>query len=1443
MDRLARWLILMIVTCVALALTAVLIAAASPSTRNVRSAERQVESVAVLEPALAKALAVAPPDQRLDVIVELREQVDPASLDTGDTPDLGTRRLMISAMQATAERSQAELRAYLSARWLSGDVTRVFSFWIFNGLAVNGARPGVVRDLAAHPDVALIRLDHWRRWIDAAPDSSFVDHPSSVEWGIGRVRADQVWSTLGFSGTGVAVANLDSGVDWQHPALQANYRGYSPKGFHNHEGNWFDATGEGALYPVDGNGHGTHTMGTIVGHAGVGVAPGARWIAVRAFDTFGFGLDSWLHAGFQWLLAPDGEPDLAPQVVNNSWGNNLSTLTTFQRDIDALRAAGIFVLFSAGNAGPDRGTVGSPASLPGAFAVGASDQDDEVASFSSRGPSPWREIRPHVVAPGVNVNSTEPGGAYGIGQGTSMAAPHVAGTVALMLSARPDLTITQTAFILTSTAMPLGEAVPNDDAGYGRLDAYAAVALAANAGLISGTTYGAGVPLSHVTIRATPAISGLDGIAASDRAGRYKLFLGSGYYDLTASAFGYVTAYDHAVPVTTGVVTARDFDLVPLPTGRVQGTVTAAGGRKVDATLNVLGTPVTITATGGSYSLDLPSGSYTLQAHALGYRVVTARVTVTTGQSTYYDFVLPDAMRVLLLDSGQWYYQSQVSYYRQALDDLSYTYDELRLKHLPADTPTLTDLLPYDLVIWSAPGDSPGLVRAGNVITDYLGNGGNLLLSGQDVAYWDGGGIRSLQRYYTNFLHSVFRADNAPSRQVVCLDDSAFGGISLTIQGVGGADNQNWPDEIRVYQPDHASLACQYQGGQGAVIQAGFCNAHRALNLGFGFEGINDGADRADFMAHALDWFASPRQVAGVELMRKSDATQIAPPGDIVTHTFRLRNLGEVGVPDLIHIEIAGNEWETTILTRTAELSPCATTPIGLRVKIPGDVTWNAFDTVTMTARSSVDPALSQTLVLTSKVPAPVLLVDDDRWYDQEQAYEDALNAAGLPYDRWEVTGFFGGGSPPDEVLAWYPAVLWFTGYDWFDPLHSSELDRLTGYLDSGGRLFLSSQDALYYVGSSDLFRDYFGVITHSEVFSQTAVQGVPGHVLGDGLGPVELIYPFKNWSDSVLPSPGTQIAFRGQHGQPGALTREGACDVAPMACRWRTAFFGFPFEALPGETRTTLMPRLVGWLSWLGGSDLQSERALAQIGDTVDYTLTLRNDGPGTVFGAAVSNTLPAGTVLVDGPAGGAAYDAQNRRIAWTGDLDSGAAVTFTYRLSLTQGMAQVPLRNAADVLLGEQGLHFQRQADVRLAAPDLAASSLRVSPEDASHAPAPVGSSAELLVTLVLRNEGLADTPDATVDNPLPWPLRLVTGTLSSGGVGLATELPGENRVRWEGAVAIGAPVTVTYRAVAPSVLQDGIWLFNAAHLQDGMSGAWERGHWLYVQPYRQFFPFVTR
>jgi hypothetical protein len=159
--------------------------------------------------------------------------------------------------------------------------------------------------------------------------------------------------------------------------------------------------------------------------------------------------------------------------------------------------------------------------------------------------------------------------------------------------------------------------------------------------------------------------------------GRYQLFLGAGYYDLVASAFGFAPASAHAVPVVTGTVTARNFRLTPLPTGQVRGTVEAVSGESVEATVSALGTPATTAATGGSYQLALPGGRYTLEARALGYRVVTASVTVTAGQDTFYDFVLPQ--RSPAVRTAPWYYQSQ-ALLSSGLDDLAYAYDERRLK-------------------------------------------------------------------------------------------------------------------------------------------------------------------------------------------------------------------------------------------------------------------------------------------------------------------------------------------------------------------------------------------------------------------------------------------------------------------------------------------------------------------------------------------------------------------------------------------------------------------------------------------------------------------------------------------------------------------------------------------------------------------------------------------
>jgi subtilisin family serine protease len=297
-----------------------------------------------------------------------------------------------------------------------------------------------------------------------------------------------------YTGVGSVVGSFDTGVDMDHPDLAPRYRG-------NHSISWFDPYGEHAS-PFDPNGHGTHTTGTAVGGdasgSNIGVAPGAQWIAAKAWDDQGVGLASAFHEIFEWFLAPGGDPANAPDVVNASWGFFESgCIPEFQADIQALRAAGIFPAFAAGNDGPDPGSVHSPGADPESFAVGATDFFDDIAFFSARGPSPCGGIiKPELSAPGVSILSTLPGGDYLAADGTSMATPHVTGAVAVLRSINPALTVDELEAALTLGAVDLGPAGPDNSFGAGRLDLFQSAQIALG-----------GIDRPIVTIAATDSVA------------------------------------------------------------------------------------------------------------------------------------------------------------------------------------------------------------------------------------------------------------------------------------------------------------------------------------------------------------------------------------------------------------------------------------------------------------------------------------------------------------------------------------------------------------------------------------------------------------------------------------------------------------------------------------------------------------------------------------------------------------------------------------------------------------------------------------------------------------------------------------------------------------------------------------------------------------------------
>ena len=414
-----------------------------------------------LDPVIQKSLVSQQPGEMLSVIITLRQQADLSQV--GGADPAACRQGLVRALQATANATQGRLIALLNTRQSQGAVARFEPFWVFNGFSLT-ATPAMIAELAQDPDVLSFTPDD----IQIVPAQL-----GPAEANISLINAPALWDQ-GKTGQGVVVASMDSGVDAAHPDLASRYRGGG--------NSWYDPYGQHSA-PFDATGHGTQVMGVIVGgDAGgttIGVAPGAWWIGVKIFNDQGGSTATAIHQGFQWLLDPDGNPatDDAPQVVNNSWafgapGCNLE----FQLDLQALRLAGILPVFAAGNYGPNAPTSVSPANYPEAFAVGAINNSSQLYSYSSRGPSACGEtqsVYPELVAPGVSIRTSDRYGFYTTATGTSLAAPHVAGALALLLSAYPNLTADQQRDALLTGAVDLGPAGPDNSYGYGRLDVQA----------------------------------------------------------------------------------------------------------------------------------------------------------------------------------------------------------------------------------------------------------------------------------------------------------------------------------------------------------------------------------------------------------------------------------------------------------------------------------------------------------------------------------------------------------------------------------------------------------------------------------------------------------------------------------------------------------------------------------------------------------------------------------------------------------------------------------------------------------------------------------------------------------------------------------------------------------------------------------------------------------
>jgi hypothetical protein len=396
-------------------------------------------------------------------------------------------RTGIAQLKASAEISQAAIKDRLRDIEIAGQAKNTKSFWITNIIEAE-ITVSSLRKLAANNGIEKIELYPTIVSIPPVVSSRLSTATAGVENNLKIIKADSAWA-IGYDGRGRIVCSFDTGVDGLHPALESNYRGN--KGYPASQC-WFSSV-DSSDFPHAFNSagfskpHGTHTTGIMVGHADdagdtVGVAPGADWIAAVAFDVPG----ASIFEAYQWAVDPDGNPNTIsdiPDVINHSWGVvGIGCSDLFWDLIDNSEALGIVNIFSAGNEGPGEFTIRNPANRAADsitnFSVGALNATYDSIWIgpppfaSSQGPSDCDSVsvKPNVVAPGEQVRSSVPGGGYMYFSGTSGAAPHVSGAVAILRQKNPDATVDEIKMALLNSVMDMGDIGPDNTYGWGRID-------------------------------------------------------------------------------------------------------------------------------------------------------------------------------------------------------------------------------------------------------------------------------------------------------------------------------------------------------------------------------------------------------------------------------------------------------------------------------------------------------------------------------------------------------------------------------------------------------------------------------------------------------------------------------------------------------------------------------------------------------------------------------------------------------------------------------------------------------------------------------------------------------------------------------------------------------------------------------------------------------------
>jgi subtilisin family serine protease len=817
----------------------------------------------VVDPALRDAMAARADTTRYTVMARLvdRAVLGPldAALKRGQATRAERHRMVVETLRAKAAATQSPLIDLLNR-----EGAFVASWWIDNLVEFRGT-PALIEQVAARPDVEIVFVEPVMIF-DQPIDLAYAPEAlQTVENGVRAIRAPQLWR-IGVTGEGSIVMNIDTGVKGDHAALASRWRGALP-GIPPSQA-WYKP--DGSTFPTDSDnpGHGTHTMGIMTGcnpltGDTVGVAPGATWIA---------GSGSYTGA-FQWAVDPDGDPFTltdVPDVINCSWftgGDPCGGGGEYWSLMDNVEMSGAVVIWSAGNCGPggsssscaDGVSPGSHMTITppknrassdvNAFAVGAVDGNSAtypIAGFSSRGPSACDTviIKPEVSAPGVSVRSTVASGSFGFMSGTSMAAPHVSGAVALLRQVNPEADADMIKLALLATARDLGTPGEDNSYGMGLIDVFAA-AEAVSPYRLSGTVRSAATGLPVRNARVTLLESGQD--RRVDTAGAYALNPLLDTVTVKVTAFAYSDTMLNVV-LTAGTPVVCDVALSGLPVYPVGGSVTdASSGLGIAAELrwyaleDSSGAPTYVAQT-------VAGGSYTFQAVAAAYRVEIVAPVPYAEQTVVNNVIVSPSgaslsltlspARVLMADDDNG--MPYDTLFRASLYRLGIPVRTVAMSGGGSILDSVLEQFPSPpVLLWFTGNDSTDALtpEERRLVREHLAAGGNAILTGQNVAQFAPASDSLLEQT----LGVQFAGNNSQGFIIGFPGDVIGGSISFLIGG--GAGNQTSKDALHLvpgssgtpvptfyYAGDTASLAGVRVTGPGSTWGVTY--------FGFGLEGI-----------------------------------------------------------------------------------------------------------------------------------------------------------------------------------------------------------------------------------------------------------------------------------------------------------------------------------------------------------------------------------------------------------------------------------------------------------------------------------------------------------------------------------------------------------------------------------------------------------------------------